>query len=249
MQTMMDMDENIEEVPMSEPKQIPKTTSTSYVPIPLLSPRDEEYVALSIFELGLKYASPKILLSLLAEENKQLDQERIKSHLQKFRSRSNEEFKEHYKKNISPQFEAYRCKKIINMNTRPTNRLLKLLIVDDSRMIRKIVSKVIGTLGHTCDEADNGIMGVEMIRRAMESGMNYDVILMDNRMPSLKGVDATKIIRDELNYKGIILGVTGYDLEEDIKLFLNNGADKVIMKPLTKDKFTETLHNIEANMK
>ena len=248
MQTM-EFDENIEEVPISERIEPPKITSSKFVPVPLLTARDEEYVALSIFELGLKYASPKILLSLLAEENKQLDQERIKSHLQKFRSRSNEEFKEHYKKNISPQFEAYRCKKIIDMNTRPTNRLLRLLIVDDSRMIRKIVSKVIGSLGHTCDEADNGIIGVEMIRRAMECGMNYDVILMDNRMPTLKGVDATKIIREELGYKGIILGVTGYDLEEDIKLFLNYGADKVVMKPLTKDKFTETLQNIESNMK
>ena len=248
MQTM-EFDENIEEVPISERIEPPKITSSKFVPVPLLTARDEEYVALSIFELGLKYASPKILLSLLAEENKQLDQERIKSHLQKFRSRSNEEFKEHYKKNISPQFEAYRCKKIIDMNTRPTNRLLRLLIVDDSRMIRKIVSKVIGSLGHTCDEADNGIIGVEMIRRAMECGMNYDVILMDNRMPTLKGVDATKIIREELGYKGIILGVTGYDLEEDIKLFLNNGADKVVMKPLTKDKFTETLQKIESNMK
>ena len=245
----MEIDETVEELPLPDPKPLPKATSSKYMPVPLLSPKDEEYVALSIFELGLKYASPKILLSLLAEENKQLDQERIKSHLQKFRSRSNEEFKEHYKKNISPQFESYRCKKIIDMNNRPSSRLLRLLIVDDSRMIRKIVSKVIGTLGHTCDEADNGVMGVEMIRRAMESGVNYDVILMDNRMPSLKGVDATKIIREELNYKGIILGVTGYDLEEDIKLFLNNGADKVVMKPLTKDKFTETIHNIESNMR
>ena len=98
----MEIDETVEELPLPDPKPLPKATSSKYMPVPLLSPKDEEYVALSIFELGLKYASPKILLSLLAEENKQLDQERIKSHLQKFRSRSNEEFKEHYKKNISP---------------------------------------------------------------------------------------------------------------------------------------------------
>jgi CheY-like chemotaxis protein len=67
-------------------------------------------------------------------------------------------------------------------------------------------------------------------------------------MPNLKGVDATKIIREDLGFKGIILGVTGYDLEEDIAKFLAYGADKVVMKPMTREKFEESLSGIQKSL-
>jgi CheY-like chemotaxis protein len=53
----------------------------------------------------------------------------------------------------------------------------------------------------------------------------------------MMGVEATRVIRQVLQYKGLIFGVTGNALEEDIKLFQTNGADEVIIKPLTKQKF------------
>jgi CheY-like chemotaxis protein len=57
----------------------------------------------------------------------------------------------------------------------------------------------------------------------------------------MMGVEATRVIRQVLQYKGLIFGVTGNALEEDIKLFQGNGADEVIIKPLTKDKFIDSI--------
>lgn len=53
-------------------------------------------------------------------------------------------------------------------------------------------------------------------------------------MPVMNGPTASKQIR-ELGYKGMIIGLTGHALSEDVKDYLNSGADKVIVKPLRKD--------------
>lgn len=55
------------------------------------------------------------------------------------------------------------------------------------------------------------------------------------------GSIATEIIRNELSYPGLLIGVTGNALDEDILDFLNRGADEVIVKPLTKEIFVDTL--------
>lgn len=236
-------------MPMLTPSQL---ESLNAHPSLKLSDENGAKIAMSIFELGLKYASPKIILALIASnDRKNLDQERVKSHLQKFRPKSKEEFTKQYHETIAPQFAIFRKRKVLDeiiamekQVSRARVKLLKLLIVDDSKMIRKIVSKVIGSLGHTCDEADSGVEGVEMMQRAIQAGANYDVVLMDNNMPMMMGVDATRIMREQLGFKGIILGVTGYDIQDDISKFLAHGADQVVMKPMTKEKFETIIGNI-----
>ena len=109
----------------------------------------------------------------------------------------------------------------------PTN--YQFLVVDDSAMVRKMSMKLLRNLGHSCDEADDGDVAVSLVR----SNGAYDVILMDNQMPRMTGEEATQIIRKELNYDGMIFGVTGNALAEDIQSFIDKGANEVIIKPLT----------------
>ena len=73
---------------------------------------------------------------------------------------------------------------------------------------------------------------------------NIDIVLMDNQMPRMTGAIATETIRKDLKYKGIILGVTGNALPEDIRDFVEKGADDVIVKPLTAKGFIEAVGKI-----
>jgi CheY-like chemotaxis protein len=117
-----------------------------------------------------------------------------------------------------------------------------VLVVDDSAMIRRVMVKMMKTLGHTTVEAFDGFQAVEAVRVACEEDNNiYDVILMDNQMPGMLGSIAASIIRADLKYSGLIIGVTGNALEEDIKDFLQHGANEVVIKPLTIDKFNQLL--------
>ena len=119
-----------------------------------------------------------------------------------------------------------------------SDRPLHFLIVDDSAMVRKLTSQVVKSFAHTFTEAVDGEDAVSKVRSADTIGC-FDVILMDNQMPRMMGVEATRIIRQELGFQGLIFGVTGNALDEDLRAFVRNGANEVLIKPLTKDKFHE----------
>ena len=124
----------------------------------------------------------------------------------------------------------------------------RILVVDDVPTNRKMLRKLLDKRGHYVDEAENGIIAVEMVKTATtnilvsssssgnndihkDKGYGYDAILMDYVMPKMNGPDATKAIR-QLGYTGPIIGVTGNALPEDREVFMNAGATDVIIKPL-----------------
>ena len=70
----------------------------------------------------------------------------------------------------------------------------------------------------------------------------YDAVLMDFNMPKMDGPGATKQLR-KLGYRGPIIGVTGNVLDEDKRVFIEAGADKVLFKPLDTGLLETTLSN------
>ena len=109
-----------------------------------------------------------------------------------------------------------------------------VLIVDDSGLNRKMLSRLLRTAGYTCEEADDGLSAVEKVKSRMsrEGHMtqSYDVILMDFVMPNMDGPTATVAIRG-MGYTKPILGLTGNALDSDVKYFIDCGVDAVLAKP------------------
>jgi CheY-like chemotaxis protein len=68
----------------------------------------------------------------------------------------------------------------------------------------------------------------------------YDVIIVDKSMPLLNGDVATARLR-ECGYDGVVLGLTGNALVEDLKSFCDMGANFAFSKPLNMDKFKQVL--------
>ena len=60
---------------------------------------------------------------------------------------------------------------------------LKVLIVDDSAMNRKLLVRLLQNQGHTCDQAENGLAAVDKVKEALANDTPYDSILMDNLIP------------------------------------------------------------------
>lgn len=115
----------------------------------------------------------------------------------------------------------------------------KLLAVDDSRVIRRLILKTMEAKGHTCDEAEDGVEGVNKIKAQLENGgVTYDAILMDFVMPNMDGPTATKTIR-ELGVTIPILGLTGNCLPRDVDWFIECGATAVMFKPLNVKEFDD----------
>ena len=120
--------------------------------------------------------------------------------------------------------------------------LPKALVVDDSPLNRTMLIRLLQSRCSSCAEAEDGSMAVQMIKHSMDQNIPYDVVLMDSCMPEMDGPLAARIIRD-MGFKGLMLGVTGNALPEDIEHFICNGADAVLIKPLNVHQFDEILRN------
>jgi CheY-like chemotaxis protein len=72
----------------------------------------------------------------------------------------------------------------------------------------------------------------------------FDAILMDSVMPVMTGPEATVRIR-ALGYTGLILGVTGNALPEDIEMFTKCGANAVLTKPVNTDLLVKLLTDLQ----
>jgi CheY-like chemotaxis protein len=79
-----------------------------------------------------------------------------------------------------------------------------------------------------CDVVNDGEEAVQMFEK---NPKKYDIMFMDNMMPNMSGIEATKRIR-ELGYGKIIVGLTGNTMETEMKDFENVGADVVLAKPI-----------------
>ena len=121
---------------------------------------------------------------------------------------------------------------------------IRLLIVDDSSMNRKIVRRVLEGKFDAIDEAENGFEAMAKFREAAEQQLPYNLIMMDSQMPVMNGLDATKSIK-EIFGSVTIVGVTGNALKQEIDSFLHAGADKVMVKPLNLEEFFGYIHELD----
>jgi CheY-like chemotaxis protein len=77
------------------------------------------------------------------------------------------------------------------------------------------------------DSADSGFAAIEKV----ENGNDYDIIFMDHMMPKMDGVQATKRLRD-MGYKSPIVALTANAVTGQSDMFLENGFDDFISKPI-----------------
>jgi CheY-like chemotaxis protein len=113
---------------------------------------------------------------------------------------------------------------------------LRILVVDDAPSIRKVVTRTLQSIGASCESASDGQSAINIVLSSSVSNSAgaavFDLILMDNLMVPMGGLEATAELR-RLGYSGLIIGATGNLLPEDIQLFLSAGADDVLGKPLS----------------
>lgn len=106
----------------------------------------------------------------------------------------------------------------------------KDLVVDDSDQNLMVIRKYLERFGRQVDEAINGLDAIEKIK---EKG-TYDLLFIDIQMPKMNGIKATEFLRKELNYQGIIIGLTGHVDEDSINDCKRAGMNEIIAKPIDK---------------
>ncbi len=105
------------------------------------------------------------------------------------------------------------------------------LIVDDSRVIRKVARRILEDLDFEIAEAADGMEALAWCRAAMP-----DVILLDWNMPVMTGIDFLRQLRKEPGGgEPRVVFCTVENSVENIRAALDAGASEYIMKPFDGD--------------
>ena len=120
---------------------------------------------------------------------------------------------------------------------------MNVLFIEDDRMNRRVVKDMLDVAGATMEEAENAEEGL----RALDSH-DYDMLLVDLRMPGMDGITAIQHIRARGDAKAsvpiiVITADTAVDLRERC---LAAGADEVLFKPVAMDALFDAMGRILA---
>lgn len=105
------------------------------------------------------------------------------------------------------------------------------LIVDDSRVVRKVIRRILEGFGFVCDESEDGQQAYETCGISMP-----DLIMLDWKMPVMDGIEFLQKLREAPggNQPKVVFCTTENSVDS-IEKAIASGADEYIMKPFDSD--------------
>lgn len=116
---------------------------------------------------------------------------------------------------------------------------IKVLIVDDNVINRKVARGFLKNYAFDMTEAESGPEAIELVR-----DVRYDIIFMDHMMPGMDGIEAAEIIRRDCGENGtapIMIALTANAMEGMREHFLECGFQDFIAKPLDRKALNQLL--------
>ena len=118
--------------------------------------------------------------------------------------------------------------------------MAKILIAEDERDIRDLITFTLRFAGHDVVAAANG---EEAVQKALKE--KPDLVLMDVRMPRMTGYEACKKMKSEESIKHIpIIFLSAKGQDSEVTAGLDAGAVEYILKPFSPDQLTERVRTI-----
>ncbi len=118
-------------------------------------------------------------------------------------------------------------------------RSLSILVVEDNGLNQRIIRSILESMGHEMVFADNGEDAVDHVKRS-----DFDLILMDVRMPVMSGLEATEIIRGLPGFKRAIpiIALTADVMADNQQAYLDSGMNDCVGKPIDRGELAEAIN-------
>jgi len=114
---------------------------------------------------------------------------------------------------------------------------VRAIVIDDSKSIRSILSKILLEIGFVVEEAGNGLEALDVIRKE-----KVDLALVDWNMPDMNGYEFIQEVRKDNTYKDMRMMMVTTETEMNkVVEALEAGANEYVMKPFTKEMIIEKL--------
>lgn len=121
---------------------------------------------------------------------------------------------------------------------------MKILVVDDDKTTRKLLSLYLKGKGYEIVTAENGLEALEKV--GIE---NVNFILTDMNMPYMDGIEFTKNLKSDPAHSNIpVVMVTTEADEDEKKRAFEAGVDDYLVKPTNADQINESIKRILKKM-
>ena len=125
-----------------------------------------------------------------------------------------------------------------------------VLVIDDDPVACEHAKMVLGQVGVNCDIAASGSEGVEMVKLHHARREDYNLILVDWKMPGMDGLETTRQIRSIMGHDAPIIILTSYNWDDIVEEAKQAGVDSFVAKPLfvgnVMDQFYEAFRSKNA---
>ena len=120
---------------------------------------------------------------------------------------------------------------------------MRVLTIEDDALNRRVVRDMLSVAGVAMDEAESAEIGLRMI-----DADDFDVVLMDLRMPGMDGLEAIGHIRARADVKGDLpIIVVTADAASDLRVrCLTGGADELLLKPVAMEELFDAIGRVVA---
>lgn len=119
---------------------------------------------------------------------------------------------------------------------------MKVLIADDSRLVRGIVERAVVSDGFEALQAINGQDAMNILESDYR---NVGIVLLDWNMPVMNGIDVIRNMRSDDRFKKIpVLMVSTESEENRIQEAVKAGAQGYLTKPFTPDQLKDAIHHV-----
>jgi two-component system chemotaxis response regulator CheY len=113
------------------------------------------------------------------------------------------------------------------------------MVVDDSRAIRLILTRILSQLGFEVSQAASGNEALTLLRT---QGDQLTLILVDWNMPGISGLDFVRQVRCDPSMASVVIVMVTTETEiEQMVTALEAGANEYVMKPFTKEIIADKL--------
>ena len=120
---------------------------------------------------------------------------------------------------------------------------MNVLVIDDDRIACEHAEIILGQVGVSCESVTSGKDAVEMVRMRHARREDYNLILVDWKMPEMDGIETTRQIRSIVGPDTPIIILTSYNWEDIEQEARGAGVDTFVAKPLfagtVMDEFRE----------
>ena len=121
--------------------------------------------------------------------------------------------------------------------------ILRILLVEDSVMLHKVMARSLKNRGHSVEIAVNGLMAIDYLK---ENRSSCDLVLMDLQMPVMDGYEAAREYRQYEIEHGLsrlpIVGISANDVIDVRHLCIEAGMDEFLPKPFTSKQLASCIN-------